>query len=389
MPSVAQSVAGPSRRLTLNMPTIDEQGSAGNHAPVDGGVQEIGLLTPAPSQSKFTSKPQSTRRRTSTAVSKKDKGKQKASPDDAPSEDDTESARSAPESSRPAKRRRTSHSGDLDGQLPDDPLSDRPLGPQPSNDMEEDTYSEAELEASFQFLDVSDVAALSTILIHPTTSRSISEKEGSLYVPPAVAHLIDSTSRYPLGAAPTKLTALHLLALKHALVLERTARQRAEERYGDELRRRVHAELVADVLAQKNAVLEVETRAWANAAADTFAEQFAALQVQPVFPGGAPVEASAAPPTSTLMSMPQPSVVLTNTLGLSVPQGAGRTQDVLQRAAGQCAFWSAFVHAPIFSLLLSCAAVLRAADPHASSESANNDMSIAQHGRMNAYTVSP
>ncbi|KAH9835681.1 uncharacterized protein C8Q71DRAFT_90875 [Rhodofomes roseus] len=319
-----QPIAGPSRRLTLNMPAIDEQRSAGEYAPADGGVQEIGLLTPAPSQSKFTSKPQSTRRRTSTATSKKDKGKQKATPDDAPSEDDTESVRSAPETSRPAKRRRTSRSGGLDGQLPNDPLSDRTPHPQSSDDMEEDTYSEAELEASFQLLDISDVAALSTIPIDPTISLPISEKEGSLYVPPAVARIIDT--------------------LKHALVLERTARQRAEERYGDELRRRVHAELVTDMLTQKNAVLEVETRVWANAAADTFAEQFATLQGSP---SGASVEAGAAPSTSTqLMSMPQPSVVSTNTLGLSVPQGDGRTQDVLQRAAGQCACWSAFVHVP-------------------------------------------
>ncbi|TFY53119.1 hypothetical protein EVJ58_g9629 [Rhodofomes roseus] len=257
-----QPIAGPSRRLTLNMPAIDEQRSAGEYAPADGGVQEIGLLTPAPSQSKFTSKPQSTRRRTSTATSKKDKGKQKATLDDAPSEDDTESVRSAPETSRPAKRRRTSRSGGLDGQLPNDPLSDRTPHPQSSDDMEEDTHFEAELEASFQLLDISDVAALSTIPIDPTISLPISEKEGSLYVPPAVARIIDT--------------------LKHALVLERTARQRAEERYGDELRRRVHAELVTDMLTQKNAVLEVETRVWANAAADTFAEQFAALQG---FPG--------------------------------------------------------------------------------------------------------
>jgi len=319
MVSSAQPIAGSSKGLTLSMPPIDEQSGTSNHNRADGGVKEIGLLTPAPSQSRYTSYPQLPRRRTDRLSSRKDKGEQKAHAgelDNAATEDDALSARSSPESRRPAKRRRTRHSGSADSEHEPD---GQVLEFQAPNEVEAegDMYRDAELEASFQLLDVSDVAALSSIPVDPAIPFAISKGQESIYVPPAVAHLIGT--------------------MNHALTLERTARQRAEERLTDELRRRVHAELVADLLAQKNAVLEVETRAWANAAADAFAEQFAGAL-------GAPVDAvhGGAPLPSASASQPSPSLVLTGMPVLAVPQG-----DVLQRAAAVQQFFQQLIPMPV------------------------------------------
>ncbi|KAH9937558.1 uncharacterized protein B0H18DRAFT_1113377 [Fomitopsis serialis] len=299
------------------MPTIEEQSGASKHNRAEGGVQEIGLLTPAPSQSKYTSYPQLPRR--GIDRSRKDKGKQKAPAgqlDNAATEDYALSGvRSSSESRRPAKRRRTRHTGSADNEHE----PDEHLEPQTPNEAEgeKDMYCDAELEASFQLLDVSDVAAVTSIAVDPAIPFAASKGQGSMYVPPAVAHLIE--------------------AMNHALTLERTARRRAEERLADELRRRVHAELVADLLAQKNAVLEVETRAWANAAADALAEQFAGEL-------GAPVGAvhSGAPLPSASASQPSPSLVLTGMPGLAAPQG-----DVLQRAAAVQQFFQQLIPMPV------------------------------------------
>lgn len=59
--------------------------------------------------------------------------------------------------------------------------------------------------------------------------------------------------------------------MKRALDLETRARRRAEDRYTEEVQRRVAAERAAAALVEQNRVLDAETRVWANAAADTFA----------------------------------------------------------------------------------------------------------------------
>ncbi|KZT74747.1 hypothetical protein DAEQUDRAFT_807075 [Daedalea quercina L-15889] len=299
------------------MLNISEPTASGNRAVAEGGVmQEIGLLTPAPSQSKFTPKPHS-RREDDASSSRKDKGKEKAQTgelDDTHSEDDAESVRTTRGSSRPAKRKKTGRSEDS-----------MLLVSQTDIEVEEDTPT---LETSFHLLDLADVAMLPSVPVDPAIPFAASAKRTSLYVPPGVAHLIE--------------------AMNHALVSERNARRRTEALYEVELGRRAHAELLVSVLAQKNALLEVETRAWANAAAGVLAEQFAALP-QPgpsaTSSGDAPAEASSTVDAPSTSEEP-PRSADTFALLLMDPQRLGRAPDVFERAAAVQRFFQELIPMP-------------------------------------------
>lgn len=192
-----QPVAGSSKKLAA----ISEEGDASR---ADVSVQENGLLTPAPSQSQFTSRPMS-RQKDKTTPSKRSKGKEKARSEEVDgnaSGSGAESSQFTPVSGRPIKRRRIDRPGNYtedangDSQAPD--WLETLLGPQEWTRPDDDVRAEAELETSFHLLDITDMTALPNVPVDPAIHEfANSTANGTVYIPPAVAHLLESASTAP------------------------------------------------------------------------------------------------------------------------------------------------------------------------------------------------
>ena len=323
------------------------------HRSADLGVQDIGLLTPAPSQSQFTSGPGSLRKEKATST-KKEKGKQKEHADELDtyaSENDAERSHSTPVSDRPIKRRRVGHpeerTNDTNGFLQAPTWLGTLLEPQEwTQPGDDDAHAEAELEASFHLLDIVDVTTLPSVPVDPAIHREAAELtgEGTMYVPPAVGRLLESASTSPIPQTTLRTLSISPTAMHRALATERRARQRAEALYAFEHTRRQKLEDIAVTLRQKNALLEVEARAWAARTALSASDPsaFAALGLavdgeEPAVPGPSeqPVDEWSLPqirpaPAGT----PGPSF----TLVLDTRQAGtetGRTQGGSARTAGE------------------------------------------------------
>lgn len=145
------------------------------------------------------------------AVTSKDKGKKKARSGEAKgslSGGDAASSHFTPVSGRPIKRRRIDRPGDhTDGTsgVPKVPTwLETLLGPQEWTQPDDDARTEAELETSFHLLDIADVTALPNVPVDPAIHRESADSpaEGTVYVPPAVAHLLEgaSTPQTPTGS---------------------------------------------------------------------------------------------------------------------------------------------------------------------------------------------
>ncbi|KAH9946802.1 hypothetical protein B0H21DRAFT_383358 [Amylocystis lapponica] len=258
------------------------------------------LLTPAPSSSfPDKSRPKTPTRGSKTsrtprlaAAARKDKGKGKAisrEPSLAPVVDDARSVAS-PSTGRPAKRRRLSPSRI------------------PTEDASADDMDGADLDRDFCMMALPEVAALPWT---PGAAADVSQT--SLYVPPGVGHLIAS--------------------MQHALVAQCRARENAEERCVEELRKRVEAERAAAALAEDNRRLEAEIRAWWDAAAAALSETFS-------------TSLGAAPPKATKPNHVEAEKTKDLLVNLSRLSADGKPYTTLQRAAAVQEFFKRLLPLP-------------------------------------------
>ncbi|KAI0670035.1 hypothetical protein C8Q78DRAFT_161821 [Trametes maxima] len=192
-----------------------------------------------PAQGKSAS---SSRATGTSAASRRNKGKARALPADfetssqiAAADDSPDAASSTSGARRATKRRRVSP------QLPLD------AGEYRAGDigMEDDVDSqETGVGEDFQMLDMPDDVSLPWVPIDPGSNDSA-------YVPPGLNALIED--------------------MKRALVLQMSARQKAETLHAEELHRRRELEHEAARLAAANRALEAEREAWTASAAEALA----------------------------------------------------------------------------------------------------------------------
>lgn len=230
----------------------------------DATDEDTGLLTPAPSSqsvsvSRLPTRSQRASSRSRTAVpvpTAGNKGKGKAVLREEPVDHESADASTPqrPEPERPTKRRRrASPAASVDGEFgagtSSQPVSLSHTIAVDGRGDDEDVGSED--DASFQLLDIPEVAALPWVANTSSPTSRHHARTASLFLPPGVSELIEG--------------------MKRALDLETRARRRAEDRYTEEVQRRVAAERATAALVEQNRVLDAETRVWAQAAADTFA----------------------------------------------------------------------------------------------------------------------
>lgn len=137
--------------------------------------------------------------------------------------------------------------------------------------------------------------------------------------------------------------------MKRALDLETRARRRAEDRYTEEVQRRVAAERATAALVEQNRVLDAETRVWAQAAADTFAlslasqiadgpQESGSTATQPLDGAAADGSADPAEPPMATSSADAKGKGRMPVRDSQTPV-TGASSTVLERAAGQsCPF---------------------------------------------------
>ncbi|KAI0335391.1 hypothetical protein GY45DRAFT_908553 [Cubamyces sp. BRFM 1775] len=175
------------------------------------------------------------------AASRRNKGKGKATPVDfetssqANPEEAMEAESSTSGARRPAKRRR------LSPRLPPDTFESSTTATLTEEDVD---YQQATLDDDFQMLDMPDDATLPWVPMNP-------ESKEATYVPPGLNALIED--------------------MKRALVLQISARQKAENMHAEELQRRRELEHEAARLAAANRALEAERSVWTTSAAEALA----------------------------------------------------------------------------------------------------------------------
>ncbi|CCM00908.1 uncharacterized protein FIBRA_02954 [Fibroporia radiculosa] len=244
----------------------------------------IGLLTPEPSQNHSTmrrtarSKRPSIKVRAAMDVMSEGRGKTASHADEDERgqemevEMDSASERSEVRVSRPGKRRRLDESPEhMKSRSRSSVSTHLSTSDQPhafSAHENSDAETEVSSDMSFHLLGVPDVAAVPLWCadLSPPARKSV-RSSNSLYVPPGVSELIEG--------------------MKHALDLENRARRRAEDRYADEVQKRIEAEHAVARLAEQNRALEAEARVWAQAASDAFAQSLSP-QLSQVDPSPAP-----------------------------------------------------------------------------------------------------
>ena len=312
----------------------------------------IGLLTPAPSQSPFTSGPDSHRRERA-ASSRKDKGKQKAHAGDVveyTSDNEAAGSHSTPVSGRPTKRRRVDRPEDdttnTNGAIQAPTWLESLLGPQERSQPDDDAHADAELDASFHLLDIADITALPNVPVDPAIHRESAELPANetLYVPPAVGRILESASGSPPPKPPCPPLTITPTAMHRALATERRARQRAEALYTFEHTRRQKLEDIAVTLRQKNAVLEVEARAWAARIALSASDPSAFAALRLTVDGEEPAALDADGQPVDVWSLPQihpppagtPSPSFTLVVARQADPGTRRTQGVSADTTGEC-----------------------------------------------------
>lgn len=228
----------------------------------DATDEDTGLLTPAPSSqsvsvSRLPARSQRASSRSRTAVpvpTAGNKGKGKAVLREEPVDHESADASTPqrPEPERPTKRRRRASPAASVGVEFEADTSSQPVSFSHARAVDERGDDEDVDDTSFHLLDIPEVAALPWVANASTpTGRHHVRTANSMFLPPGVSELIEG--------------------MKRALDLETRARRRAEDRYTEEVQRRVAAERAAAALVEQNRVLDAETRVWANAAADTFA----------------------------------------------------------------------------------------------------------------------
>ncbi|KAH9898524.1 hypothetical protein C8Q73DRAFT_664178 [Cubamyces lactineus] len=250
-PAQQQCIAGPAiapRKLRLQ-PT--EEGTFAG-SPDPGPVGGEGAHIDRPSSSplrRASSRVPTPQRRTVPgsriagvlAASRRNKGKGRAVPVDfetssqANPEDAIEAESPTSGARRSAKRRR------LSPRLPPDARETSTTATLTEEDVD---YQQAALDDDFQMLDMPDDAALPWVPMNP-------ESKEATYVPPGLNALIED--------------------MKRALVLQMSARQKAENMHAEELQRRRELEHEAARLAAANRALEAERSAWTASAAEALA----------------------------------------------------------------------------------------------------------------------